>query len=64
MKNKPVYYVSECPETGKQFLCQVGIDGNIAELNPATVASMLVTFRLQQDGERLSKQTKKLLKSK
>lgn len=62
--SKPTYYVSECPETGRQFLCQVGIDGNIAELNPATVASMLVTFRLQEEGKRLSKQTRKLLKSK
>lgn len=26
------YYVSTCPETGKQFLVQAGVDGNICEL--------------------------------
>jgi hypothetical protein len=55
----PVYYVSTCPETGKQFLCQLGVDGNIAELNPATVASMLVTYRQQEKTKALLKLCRK-----
>jgi len=30
--SKPTYYVSECPDTGRQFLVQEGKDGNILEL--------------------------------
>ncbi len=28
------YYVSTCPETGRQFLCEVGVDNNICEITP------------------------------
>jgi hypothetical protein len=26
------WYINQCPETGRRFLCQVGQDNNIAEL--------------------------------
>lgn len=35
--NKPNYYVSTCPDTGRQFLVETGKDGNIIELRPSTV---------------------------
>lgn len=31
------YYVHVCPDTGRQFLCQVGKDGNVIELTPANI---------------------------
>jgi hypothetical protein len=34
----PQYYVSECPETGRQFLVQSRKDGNIIELTLANVS--------------------------
>lgn len=34
---KATYYVSTCPDTGRQFLVQEGVDNNIIELTPATV---------------------------
>jgi hypothetical protein len=27
--DKPEYYVSRCPDTGKQFLCKVGQDNGV-----------------------------------
>jgi hypothetical protein len=39
-KRKPVYYVSTCPDTGRQFLVEAGKDGNIIELTTATVRAL------------------------
>jgi hypothetical protein len=61
MKKQPKYYVSECPDTGRQFLCQEGFDGNIAELTPATVASMLVTYRQMESTKEVLSKGKRLL---
>ncbi len=38
------YYVSECPDTGRQFLVESGKDGNICELTPATVRRIGAAF--------------------
>lgn len=35
--NNPFYYVSTCPDTGRQFLAESGKDGNICELTPEYV---------------------------
>lgn len=37
MNKKPIYYVSVCPDTGKQFLVEVGKDNNIIELTAKTI---------------------------
>jgi hypothetical protein len=34
---KPKYYISECPETGRQFLVESGKDGNIIELTAVNI---------------------------
>lgn len=43
------YYVSECPDTGREFLVQTGKDGNIAELTSDNVHAMgLLNFLQEQ----------------
>lgn len=31
-KHTPQWYISTCPETGRRFLCEYGVDNTIAEL--------------------------------
>jgi len=38
------YYVSTCPDTGRQFIVQEGKDNNIVELTPAVVRDMKVRY--------------------
>lgn len=33
-----IFYVSTCPETGRQFLCEEGIDNNVCEITPDLLA--------------------------
>jgi len=37
-----VYYVSTCPDTGRQFLVREGRDDNLIELSPMNVAKLVV----------------------
>lgn len=46
---KAQYYVSECPDTKRQFLVQTGKDGNIVELTSDNISAMgLVPFLAEQ----------------
>jgi len=46
---KAQYYVSECPDTKRQFLVESGKDGNIIELTSDNVSAMgLVPFLVEQ----------------
>ena len=49
---KALYYVSECPDTGREFLVQSGKDGNIVELTSDNVYAMgLLGFLQEQYSE-------------
>lgn len=46
---RPLYYVSECPDTGQQFLVQYGVDNNIIELTLENVKIFgLIPFLVEQ----------------
>ena len=39
-KPQPSYAISVCPDTGRQFLVEIGKDNNICELTPSLVATI------------------------
>ena len=42
---RPLYYVTECPDTNRQFLVEKGVDNNIAELTMENVRAIKALFR-------------------
>ena len=42
-KHTPQWYISTCPETGRRFLCEYGVDNNIAELFGTSPQNNLIT---------------------
>ena len=47
-KASPLYDVSVCPDTGRQFLVEVGKNGNIVELTPVTIKRIKYHLLLEQ----------------
>jgi hypothetical protein len=53
-KHTPLWYISTCPKTGRRFLCEYGVDNNIAELfgtkeQDATIAAALELLEALQE---------------
>jgi hypothetical protein len=45
------FYISECPETNRQFLCEVGIDNNICEITPELLVFAHAILHQRDHGE-------------